>query len=91
MPIAVVIDNPHGTQEIYDKVRAHLGMEGPAGGIVHLAGPSPKGGWRVIEVWESKEDAMRFRKERLEPAWQAVEMPGPPPEPEFWELHNVMK
>ena len=92
MPVAVIVDNPSGSQEFYDKVRAHLGMEAPAGGIFHAAGPSPNGGWRVMEVWDSKEDALRFRKERLEPAWEAVGgMQDPPPQPEFWEIQNIMK
>jgi hypothetical protein len=88
--IAMMVDNPEGTQEVYDKVREELGLEEkPAGGIFHLAGPSPNGGWRVIEVWESQEDAERFFKERLEPAFQAVGVPGRP-QPEFWPVHNYM-
>jgi hypothetical protein len=42
--VAVVVDNPDGSQEIYEKVRAQMGLEGPAGGIFHAAGPSPNGG-----------------------------------------------
>jgi hypothetical protein len=91
MPIAMLVDNPNGSQEIYEKVRAHLGLENaPAGGIVHIAGPSPNGGWRVIEVWESMEDAERFRNERLMPAFEAVGFEGGA-QPEFWEIHSIMK
>jgi hypothetical protein len=90
MPVAMLVDNPEGSQEIYDKVRSQLGLESkPAGGILHVAGPSPNGGWRVIEVWESEEDAHRFFKERLEPAFQAVGVAGRP-QPQFWPVHNVM-
>jgi hypothetical protein len=91
MPIAVIVDNPEGSQEFYEKVRAHIGMDAPAGGHVHIAGPSPNGGWRVLEVFDSPEDAMRFREERLKPAWEAVGAPGPPPEPEIWQVHNLLK
>jgi hypothetical protein len=91
MPVAMLVDNPHGSQEIYDQVRAHIGLEAPAGGIFHVAGPSPNGGWRVIEVWESEEDAKRFLEERLKPALEAVGVPGPPPQPQFWPVHNYMK
>ena len=52
-----------------------LGLEKPAGGIFHVAGPSPNGGWRVIEVFESDEDAQRF-VERLKPAFEAVGVPA---------------
>ena len=66
----MLIDNPEGSQELYDKVLEHLALDGkPAGGILHVAGPSPGGGWRVVEVWESQEDANRFFEERLGPAF----------------------
>lgn len=67
MPIAMMVDNPAGSQEVYDRIRDHLGLERPAGGILHVAGPSPSGGWRVIEVFESQADASRFLKERFGP------------------------
>jgi hypothetical protein len=89
--IAMLVDNPEGSQEIYEKVRAHLRLEGPAGGIFHAAGPSPNGGWRVLEVWESEEDARRFRDERLMPAFDAAGVPRPPGPPEVWQLHDYMK
>jgi hypothetical protein len=90
VPVAMMVENPNVTQEIYDKVRAHLGLEEPAGGIFHAAGQGPNG-WRVIELWESEEDAFRFLQERLKPAWDAVGVTGPPPQPQFWPVHNVMK
>jgi hypothetical protein len=89
MAVAMIVDNPEGSQEIYDAVREKAGLDRPAGGIFHVAGPSPNGGWRVIEVWESEEDAKRFVKERLQPAFEAVGAPPPPP-PEFWSVHNYM-
>ena len=91
MPVAMLVDNPEGSQEIYDKVREQLGLqEKPAGGIFHAAGPSPNGGWRVIEVWESQEDADRFLKERLGPALEAVGV-ARSVQPQFWTVHNLMK
>ena len=90
MAIALVVDNPNGSQEVYEKVRAQLGLDRAAGGIVHAAGPSPNGGWRVLEVWESQEDAMRFRDERLMPAFDAAGVPRPDGPPEIWELHTYI-
>ena len=90
MAVAVLVDNPEGSQEIYEKVRAQLGLEAPAGGIFHAAGPSPDGGWRVLEVWESEEDARRFRDARLLPAFDAVGAPRPSGPPQIWQLHNYM-
>jgi hypothetical protein len=89
MAIAMMVENPKGSQDDYDRVRERLGLEKPAGGIFHVAGPSPDGGWRVIEVWESEEDAKRFVKERLLPAFQAVGA-APPPRAQFWLVHNHM-
>jgi hypothetical protein len=89
MAVAMMVDNPEGSQEIYEGIRAQLGLDKPAGGIFHAAGPSPNGGWRVIEVWESEEDAKRFVKERLLPAFQATSAPPPPP-PQLWPVHNYM-
>jgi hypothetical protein len=89
MAVAMLVENSEGSQETYDRVREQLGLERPAGGIFHVAGPSPNGGWRVIEVWESEEDAKRFVAESLRPAFEAVGAPTPPP-PELWEVHNYM-
>jgi hypothetical protein len=89
--VAVMVDNPQGSQELYEKIRAHLGLEKPAGGIFHIAGPSPNGGWRVIEVWESEEEAIRFFQERFIPALRALGHDGPPPPREFWPVHNAMR
>ncbi len=91
MPVAVIVDNPQGSQEMYEKVRGQLGLEAPAGGIFHAAGPSPNGGWRVLEVWESEEDAGRFRDERLFPAFDAAGVPRPQSSPQIWQIHNFMK
>jgi hypothetical protein len=90
MTVAMMVDNPEGSREIYDSVRERLGLEKPAGGILHVAGPSPNGGWRVIEVFESDEDAKRF-VERLKPAFEAVGAPPPPQPPQFWPVHAYMK
>jgi hypothetical protein len=90
MAIVMMVDNPNGTAELYDKVRAQLGQDQAAGGIFHVAGPSPDGGFRVIEVWESREQAERFMRERLLPAVEAAGAKGPPPRPQFWPVHNYM-
>ena len=90
MAVAMMVDNPQGSREIYERIRTLLGVQRPSGGIAHLAGPSPNGGWRVIEVWESEREARDFVRERLLPAVEAVGGPGPPPEPEFWPIHDYL-
>lgn len=90
MPVMMVVDNPLGSQEVYEKIRTQLGLEGPAGGIFHAAGPSPTGGWRVVEVWDSEEAGRRFLKERFAAAVQALGLSGPPPNVDFWPVHAYM-
>jgi len=90
MAVAMLIDNPDGSQELYEKLLTAIGLERPAGGTVHVAGPGPNGGWRVIEVWDSAEDASRFLKEQFGPALKALGLTGRAPEPQFWPVHNYM-
>jgi hypothetical protein len=86
MSVVMMIDNPNGSREIYE--RASSGMSLPLGGRVHLAGPGPDGGWRVIEVWASEEEARRFLRDELAPALRAAGAQGPPPSPQFWPLYR---
>lgn len=88
MPVAMLIDNPDGSEDMYEALIATLQLERPIGGAVHIAGPSPDGGWRVIEVWESAEAAGRFLKERFAPALAELGVEGSPPEPQFWPVHE---
>jgi hypothetical protein len=61
----------------------------PARRAARLPGPSPNGGWRVIEVWDSEEEAQRFFEERGMPAFEAVGSPAPPA-PQVWRVHNYI-
>jgi hypothetical protein len=88
--IAMLMDNPEGSPELYTRLRKQLELNSPAGGILHVAGPSPNGGWRVIEVFESEADAGRFLTERFGPALAAVGFAGRRPEPQFWPVHSYM-
>lgn len=56
------------------------------GGVLHLAGPAPAGGWRVIEVWNSPEEAKRFLTDDFAPALRAAVFEGTPPVPQFWPV-----
>ncbi|MGB0094742.1 MAG: hypothetical protein WBP81_19685 [Solirubrobacteraceae bacterium] len=57
---------------------------------MHLAGPGPDGGFRVIEVWQSRKQAERFLEERFRPALEAVGAAGQRPDAQFWPVHNYM-
>ena len=88
---ALLVDNPEGTAEVYEAVRARIGLEQPVGGILHVAGSGPNGGFRVIELWESREEAERFIRARLRPAFESVGIPGPSAPPQFWPVQNMMR
>jgi hypothetical protein len=91
MAFVRLFDNPEGTQEQYDAASEQLGITSenlPDGGVLHVAGPSPNGGWRVVEVWESEEAAQKFDEETLLPLLQSVGVDRP--EPETWSVHNLV-
>ena len=91
MAFVRLFDNPEGTQEQYDAATSQLGITAenmPDGGVLHVAGPSPTGGWRVVEVWESEEAADKFDRETLLPLLQSVGVERP--EAETWQVHNLV-
>jgi hypothetical protein len=95
MPIAMLQElPPEVTPELFDAVSAKLDSENnpPKGLIVHTAGRRPDGGFRVFDVWESREAMERFEQERLVPAIEEVAQGGAPPRPEqfIYELHEVV-
>jgi hypothetical protein len=92
MAFVRIFDNPEGTQEQYDAASQQLGIDEsnmPDGGVFHVAGPSPSGGWRVVEVWESEEQARKFDEETLLPLLEQVGVDRP--EPETWPVHRMVK
>lgn len=50
----------------YDRIKTALGDDVPDGLILHVAGPV-EGGYRYLDVWESKEQWARFHNELLHP------------------------
>lgn len=90
MSVAMLIDSPDASLEFYEALRTELELDVPAGGAVHLAGPGPAGGWRVIEVWESVEEASRFLERRFLPGLRALGFTGPPPAPQLWPVHRCL-
>jgi hypothetical protein len=73
---------PGVTEEMATRVEAEVG-EAPVPGLVaHVSGPSQTG-WRIIDVWETEEDANRFVVERLNPAVQVATRGSAPPDRPF--------
>ena len=91
----VVIAHPP-SRELYEKVVAQVGMadDPPAGLIVHTA-CEVDGGVRVVDVWESREAAEAFDRDRLMPAFAASgitpEMLARRPQPERSDTFGVRR
>jgi hypothetical protein len=88
MAVAIVMDFPGGTREQYDQVVARMDLHGllPPGAIHHTAGATEEG-WRIVDVWESKEEFQRFADEQIIPLTTMLGMRTPAVV--TFELHNV--
>ena len=72
MAIGHIFEHPTGSKEDYARVMEHVRGSGPVppdGARLVLSGPAEPG-WRVITVWDSREDVDRFFAERLRPAYE---------------------
>jgi hypothetical protein len=67
-------------------------VSGPTGLIIHTAGFADEG-FRIFEVWESREQCERFMKEVVMPSVMEVTRgdPGAQPKTTSYELHNVLR
>jgi hypothetical protein len=83
MSVVVSAVSPGFSAELYEAVVARVmpGDQLPDGCHAHIAGPV-EGGWRVITVWDSRDEFERFREETLLPAIREVAEGEPPPPPE---------
>ena len=95
MPIALIQTWATGGGDTanYDAITELMNIREnpPDGALVHTAGATPDGGFRVFDVWESREHMERFMQERLMPAVQAVAgTDAEPPVTEVYELHAFM-
>jgi hypothetical protein len=93
MPVAVVQDwvgeETDRSTTNYDAIHERVMAGGPIeGALVHTAGFSGNG-FRIFEVWESREDFERFLNERLMPIIQEVARDDDrEPQTMVYELHN---
>ena len=87
MPVLMIADVEGQTPEVYDGMLAQLAepMRRAKGFISHLAGPNGNG-WRIIEVWETKEDATKFFAEAVHPYLP----PGVKPRRAIHEVHALV-
>ncbi len=77
----------------YDAITAMVGLPGslPDGLLLHTAGPTPQGGFRTFDVWETRDHIERFLEEKLMPAVTTIAGLRPAiPTTEVYELHRVV-
>ncbi len=76
MPYAVITEWAEGGRDTrnYDEISRRLNVDDdpPAGLVVHAAGATPDGGFRISDVWETREAYETFERDRLTPAKDAV-------------------
>ncbi len=89
MTVGLVLDFAGATREQYEQLRDRMqvGEHMPAGGQVHVAGRHA-GGWRVIDVWDSREAFEQFRDSQIVPNAGAVGLA--PPQMEMLEVDDEM-
>jgi hypothetical protein len=87
MAVLITAVVPGQTQESYDAAMLKLRplLEQVAGFIAHGAGMSPEG-WRVFEIWETRQQATEFFAKYIHPNLP----PGVTPKRTYLELHNLM-
>jgi hypothetical protein len=92
MAIAVEMNVRGASLEQYDQVREKMGLTQngatPPGALFHWIAPS-EDGWRVVDVWESREAFDRFAQEHIGPNMASVGLTDPP-ETTFYEVHNYL-
>jgi hypothetical protein len=90
MAIAVIIDIPGGTEQLYEQIIARLFPDGklPEGWLVHLAGPTDTG-WRIVNVVPSQEQFETFAREQLVPAVEQAE--NVTPQVSFFPVYRLIQ
>jgi hypothetical protein len=87
MPVLMIGEVPNLTEEVYAEMLVQLAplLRAHKGFVSHAGGPSPDGGWRVVEVWETEEDGKTWFAENVEPNLP----PGVVPNRQYFPLHTA--
>src|SRR6202451_823565 len=69
MPVLMIAEQPNLDEETYASMLQQLMplLRSANGFMSHAGGPSPAGGMRIIEIWESEADQQKFFNEYLKP------------------------
>jgi hypothetical protein len=81
------------TPEEYGRISERLGLEDspPAGAQLHVAALGDDGKIRIVEVWDSRDQAEEFGEKVREVREAAGVGGGGPPAIEYLEVHRVVQ
>jgi hypothetical protein len=87
MPVLMIGEVPNLTEEIYGGLLGQMKprMQAAKGFIAHSGGPSPSGGWRVVEMWDSEADGQAWFDDNVKPNLP----PGITPTRTYFPLHSA--
>ena len=80
------------TTDEYDQMRERLGVGDtpPPGGVFHVAAIGEDGKVRIVEVWDSREQAEAWG-EKVAAAREEAGFGGRPPSIEYLEVHKIVQ
>jgi hypothetical protein len=69
MPVLLIAEQPNLDKGTYTSMLEHLMplLRSAKGFMSHAGGPSPVGGTRIMEIWESEADSRKFFEDNLKP------------------------
>jgi heme-degrading monooxygenase HmoA len=87
MPVLMIGEVPNLSEEVYAGMIGQMMplMKAADGFIAHSAGPSPSGGWRVVESWDSEAQAQAWFDNNVKPNLP----PGIVPNRVYFPLHTA--
>jgi hypothetical protein len=87
MAVLMIAEVPNLTEDVYEGMIPQLMpiMKTAKGFVSHAGGPSPSGGWRVVEVWDTEADADAWFEGNVKPNLP----PGVVPDRQFHAVHTA--
>lgn len=88
MAVLMIGEVPNLTSEVYNGMAGQMRplMQKHKGFIAHAGGPSPSGGFRIVEIWESEADAQAWFDNNVKPKLP----PDIKPDRKYFPLENVV-
>lgn len=88
MPVLVIVEVPGGISELDEALTDAWGIESspPNGSSLRMPGPMD-GGWRVVSLWETRQQFETFLEERLHLSLRDAGIDQPIVS--FWEIEKA--